>query len=344
MSETGLQGLSCPRCGGMVAIPEGQAMVICPFCEQRSVVSGERGVRRYQTPLRTTREQVMKAFQAFLSSNMAISRDAPAKAELREVLLVHLPFWSAWGRGVAWAFGQERVGSGDNVRYEPRERRAVTDLTWNGVACDVGEFGVRRIALEGRPLEPFNSESLHRSGMVFEPVGSEVEALETARQAFDQAVSEKVTLSRTSQLFSRLLNPRLGIVYYPVWVVRYLYRGRSFQVVVDGFDGAVLYGKAPGNVLYRAAMLVGGMALGAMLAIDVPAGIIAAAEDGDILGVAAIAFAAGIALMIAGWRKFRYGEHYEFHRYKDKAKSLFGSGMDLLDVKDIVKEAGRFLP
>ena len=98
-------------------------MVICPFCEQRSVVSGERGVRRYQIPLRATREQVLKAFQAFLSSNMAISRDAPAKAELREVLLVHLPFWSAWGRGVAWAFGQERVGSGDNTRYEPRERR-----------------------------------------------------------------------------------------------------------------------------------------------------------------------------------------------------------------------------
>jgi uncharacterized Zn finger protein (UPF0148 family) len=80
MSETGLQGLSCPRCGGMVAIPEGQAVVICPFCEQRSVVSGERGVRRYQIPLRATREQVLKAFQAFLSSNMAISRDAPAKA------------------------------------------------------------------------------------------------------------------------------------------------------------------------------------------------------------------------------------------------------------------------
>ena len=211
------------------------------------------------------------------------------------------------------------------------------------MACDVGEFGVRRIALEGRPLEPFNSENLHRSGMVFEPVGSEVEALETARQAFDQEVSEKVKLSRTSQLFTRLLSTRLGIVYYPVWVVRYLYRGRSFQVVVDGFDGAVLYGKAPGNVLYRAAMLVGGMALGAVLAIDVPAAIIAAAEDGDILAVALASFAAGAGLMIAGWRKFRYGEHYEFHRYKEKAKSIFNTGMDLLDVKDIVKEAGRFI-
>ncbi len=341
MSEKGLQGLSCPRCGGMVPIPEGQAIVICPFCEQRSVVSGERGVRRYQVPQRAGREQALKAFKGFLTSSLEIGRDAARRAEVTDVLLVHLPFWSAWGRGVAWAFGQQQVGSGEHRRYEPRERRAVTELSWNAAACDVGEFGVRRVSLEGRPLEPFNSEGLHRSGMVFEPVGSEQTALETARLAFEREVSEKVKLSRTAQLFTRLLGARLGIVYYPAWVVRYLYRGRSFQVVVDGFDGAVLYGKAPGNVLYRAAVLVGGMALGALLAIDVPAAILSASEKGDILGVAAVAFAAGLGLMYAGWRKFRYGEHYEFHRYKEKAESVFSSGMDMLDVQDILREVGR---
>jgi hypothetical protein len=341
MSENALKGLTCPRCGGVVAIPEGQALVICPFCEQRSVVSGERGVRRYQVPQRANREQAVEAYQRFLRSSVAIARDVSSKAELSETLLVHLPFWSAWGRGVAWAFGQERVGSGDNERYEPREKRAVTELSWNGVACDVGEFGVRRISLEGRPLEPFNSEQLHRSGMVFEPVGSEEEALETARHAFEQEVGGKVKMDRTAQLFTRLLSPRLGVVYYPVWVMRYLYRGRSFQVVVDGFDGAPLYGKAPGNVLYRAAMLVGGMAVGAALAIDVPALIFSASDNKDLVAAAFIAFAAGAGLMFAGWRKYRYGEHYEYHRFKDKAESAFSSGMNMLDVQDVIREVGR---
>ena len=55
--------------------------------------------------------------------------------------------------------------------------------------------------------------------------------------------------------------------------MRYLYRGRSFQVVVDGFDGAVLYGKAPGQrALPRGERWWSGMALGASLAIDVPGG------------------------------------------------------------------------
>ncbi len=341
MSAKALQGLTCPRCGGVVAIPEGQVIVVCPYCEQRSVVSGERGVRRYQVPLRVSRDQAVKAYRRFISGNLAIARDAAGKSELSETLLVHLPFWSAWGRGVAWGFGQQEVGSGDNKHYEPRERRVVSDLSWNGVACDVGEFGVRRIELEGRPLEPFNSEALHRSGMVFEPVGSEEEALEEARQAFQQVVKEKVKLDRTAQLFTRVLERRMGVVYYPVWVMRYLYRGRSFQVIVDGFDGEVLYGKAPGNVLYRAAMLVGGMALGAVLAVDVPALIISSANDKDLLIVLLACIAGGIGLMMAGWRRFRYGEHYEYHRYKEKADGGLSRALNLTDVQDIVREVGK---
>ena len=59
------------------------------------------------------------------------------------------------------------------------------------------------------------------------------------------------------------------------------------------------------------------------------------------IGVVLVAVAAGIGLMIAGWRKFRYGEHYEYHRYKEKMESIFDLGMDLLDVQDIVREVGR---
>ena len=316
MSDNALNGLTCPRCGGTITVPEGLNLVICPFCEQRSAVSGERGVRRYQVPQRISYEQAQRVLTTFLSSDMSIAPSARSAAKLSETFLVHLPFWTAWGQGVAWAFGQQRVGSGDNERYEPREKSTAREMSWNGVACDVGEFGVRRISLENRPLEPFNSDALHRSGMVFEPVGSEKAALEAARQSFEASVAKDVRLSRTSQLFTRLLGAHLGVVYYPVWVLRYLFQGRSFQVVVDGFSGEVLYGKAPGNVLYRALTLVGGMALGAFLAVDVSTLILSAAED-ETLAFALGSLAVGLGIMYAAFRKFRYGEHHEYHRYKE---------------------------
>lgn len=320
-SPDALQGLSCPRCGGMVPIPEGQAIVACPFCELRSLVSGERGQRRYQVPTRITREQAAGAYEKFLRSSLAIAGSAAREAKISEVTLVHLPFWAAWGRVLGWAFGEKEVGSGDSRRLEPREMRIMEEMSWNGAACDVGEFGVTAISLQGRSLEPFNADALHRSGMVFEPVGAADDAWRSANAEFERRVDQKAGLNRVAQRFMRVLKPRLGVVYYPLWVLRYLYRGRSFQVVVDGFSGEVLYGKAPGNVLYRAAALVGGMAAGAFTAIDIPGFMLAnsSGEDNG-LGIVAIAFVVGMGIMYWAWHTFRHAEHYEYRRYNPPAE------------------------
>ena len=345
MSSQSVHGLSCPRCGGMVAIPEGQALVICPYCGQRSVVSAQEGsslgVRRYQVPQRVGRDQAVAEFQRFLSGKVQIARDAAQQARLTEVFLVHLPFWSVWARGAAWAFGQQRVGSGDKQRYEPREKKVVRELSWNAPACEVGEFGVKRVSLKGCPLEPFDAAGLHRTGMVFEPVGSEQNALKAAEDQFSKQIRSSAELSRTGQLFIRLINTRLGLVYFPLWVVRYTYRGRSFQIVVDGFNGDVLYGKAPGSVGYRAAVLVGGMAAGAFLAIDIPSAILlsSSSDDEGPFIFALAAFAAGAALMVSAYRTFRHGEHYEYHRYKTASEDAgFSGSLTSKNISQIVDE------
>lgn len=337
-----LHGLNCPRCGGMVTIPEGQAVVVCPYCDLRSVVRGERGVRRYQVPARIGREQALEAFKRFLSSSLAISRDVAREAELTEVLSVHLPFWAVWGHVLGWTFGRRQVGSGDKRHYEPREVRFAEDLTWNMAACDVGEFGVGRISLEGRPLEPFNPDALHQSGMVFEPVGSLQEVQEAARGEFERKVRSNTGLSEVSQSFVRVVRSRMGLVYYPLWVVRYRFRGRAFQVAIDGFSGEVLYGKAPGNTLYRAVVLVGGMAAGAFAGITLPGLILSASNsDGDgQLAFILLLFLAGMGLMFGAYRRFRYGEHYEYRRYKTVDESPFALGglaNSLSQVKDIYR-------
>jgi hypothetical protein len=386
MTIDAVRGLNCPRCGGIVPIPEGQVIVACPYCEQRSVVAASAvknaedsagtsggvaaggsdtaggsaitnrgtstslGVRRYQAPLQIAREQAVEALHGFLSGKVQVARDASRVAQLQEAFLVHLPFWAVWGRGVAYAFGQVKVGSGDHSRWEPREKKFVRDLTWNTPACEVGEFGVRQIPLEGCPLQPFKPDILHRSGMVFEPVGAEEAALESARQDFNQRIRDEVKMGRTGQVFTRLVRARLGLVYYPLWVLRYLYRGRAFQVVVDGVNGQVLYGKAPGSVAYRAAVLVGGMAAGAVITLDVPALILSGSNsshsnDNPFI-FALLVFVVGIGILIAAYRTFRYAEQYEYHRF---GKTKGGGGLlpvnlpgNLREVGDVISALEKF--
>ena len=324
-----IKGLGCPRCGGMVPIPDGQAIVHCPYCDLRSIVRGELGVRRYQVPARASREQALQALSKFLE-NFAIARDARSRSKLGEVFLVYLPFWALWSRALCWAFGQKEVGSGEHKHYEAREVKIVQELVWTGAACDVGEFGVQQIQLTNQPMEPFNGDALHALGMVFEPVGSISDAHQAAEKNFEQKVSEAANLDRVGQLFVRFINNRFGFVYYPLWVIRYLYRERAFQVVVDGFSGKVLYGKAPGNVLYRAAVLVGGMALGAFLAVDVPAFLLMGSSNSSSndnpLGFILVLFALGLGMMALAYRTFRFGEQYEFGGAKFDLKQFTSGG------------------
>jgi hypothetical protein len=342
--KTALKGLSCPRCGGMVPIPEGQAIVICPFCEMRSVIRGENGIRRYQVPNQVDRPGAEAAFKKFLGNNMAIAGSVQREAKLTEVLLMHLPFWVTWGRALGWVLGRKKVGSGEHRHYEPREVKVTQEMTWNTAACEVGEFGVNQISLEKRPLEPFDADQLHHSGMVFEPTGSAIDALQQARGQFEKDVNQKADIDQVSQSFVRIVQQRQGLVYYPLWVLRYEYRGRTFQVVVDGFSGKVLYGKAPGNLYFRAASLVGGMALGAFLSIDV-AYLVVSGGDDDSFGFALAVFVVGLASMFFSYRRYRYGEHYEFRQSYAKMGSSGDAGAfgalkqagDLLDKLEVFR-------
>ena len=95
-----LHGLSCPNCGGMVPIPEGQAIVHCPYCEQRSFVRGERGLRRYQVAQRVDQDNAFSGLQAFLKGHRAIAGDVAKKAKLTEIFVAFLPFWAVWAKAL----------------------------------------------------------------------------------------------------------------------------------------------------------------------------------------------------------------------------------------------------
>ncbi len=339
-----LHGLSCPNCGGMVPIPEGQIIVRCPYCELRSFVRGERGLLRYQVPRQIERQAALDGLRKFLSGNMAIAPAAARQAQVSEAFLVYLPFWTIWARVGAWVFGEKQVGSGDHKRYEPREMRVVQDMTWNGAACDVGEFGVAQVSIAEQALQPFDPDTLHNQGMVFEPVGSSSDAREAAEAQFEKQVAQKAGLDRVAQAFIRSVRRRFGLVYHPLWVLRYLFRGRTFQVVVDGYGGQVLYGKAPGNTLYRAAVLVAGMAVGAFLAVDVPAFLLYSSNDSDLGWVALALLAIGAGMMFTAYRTFRHGEQYEYRRGGPGLMEQIGSSpiVGSLSAKEVEKWINQF--
>jgi hypothetical protein len=320
------QGLICPGCSGVVPVAEGFRIVECPYCHRHSLVQGDRGIRRWQVARRIERAQAETSVRAFFSG-IRKARDLKRTAVINEIFLVYLPFWRVEATVAGWLFGRVRK---DKDETKPDEHYVFESMHWNDAAVDVTEFGVHRVVISRDDLKPFDSQALHAEAMVFEPTESRTEAFEEAREYFIYRSHQDANQTSTFYENIQLLRPEFGLLYYPVWLARYSYRNRTYQVVIDAVSGKTMYGKAPGETLYRAAALVAGLAAGNMILVNgtILAGLLASGDDegGSIIFLPIIL---GIALIFFGYRQFRYGEEVE-DKPKEFQKAATASGPGLL--------------
>ncbi|RIK14511.1 MAG: hypothetical protein DCC51_15760 [Anaerolineae bacterium] len=336
----------CPNCAGVVPVAEGVRIVQCPYCSLYSLVQGERGIRRWQVARRIDRAAAEKSMRGFLSG-MRKARDLSRAAKVEEIILVYLPFWRVEATVAGWLFGRVRK---DKDETRPDEHYVFESMNWNDAAVDVTEFGVHRIVVSRDDLLPFDSQALHAEAMVFEPSESRTDALEEARGHFLYRSRAQANQTKTHYENIQLLRPEFSLVYFPVWLIRYSYRNRVYQVVVDAIHGKVMYGKAPGSVLFRAAALVAGLAIGNLILINgtILTGL-AMSDSDDGIGAVIVPIIIGAVLILYGYRQFRYGEEVEdkpkeFQKAATGSnKGMFGGMLSSLDELPKIMETGMSL-
>lgn len=180
-------------------------------------------------------------------------------------------------------------------------------------ACDISELGVRQVNLAGDQLLPVNFEQLQTEGMLFNIVSSQEDITQSAKEDFIQNAKDSAKVDEITFEHHDLVRPGVNIVYYPLWVVRYEFQARTYQVVVGGDNGSICYGKAPGNNVYRAVMGVLGTAFGMFLATLF--GIFGLIQGKNSFKVAIVIYiiclVIGIGAMRWAYKKFRYGGEVE---------------------------------
>lgn len=131
-------------------------------------------------------------------------------------------------------------------------------------------------------------------------------------------VEAALTASSSKQTYQRVVNMQVCLLYYPVWVIRYLVFGKAYQVVIAGSDGTVLYGMAPGSAIYRASALILGMGLGSILTVALPALLYRFVTHASLL-LLLLLLLLGIGLMLLGAYIFQEGTEYEVRKQHPRA-------------------------
>ncbi len=323
-----LTGLTCASCGGTVDVEEGRTNVVCRYCETPQAVIGDRGIARVMVLNRLERSQASDVVRRWLTTGIRKEPALKREAAVQEAFLAWFPFVRARLDAIGWVLGirQRKVKRGkrwETVK-EPVENVIERSVDFTMPAADVAEFGVHRVNLSGDEILPLDDEVLRSRGMVFRPSRSLEEIGDRLRERALADAERSNSLDRVTFSWLTSVRRRITLVYYPLWVIRYGFRGRTYQVLIDAEDGNLAYGKAPGNHLWRAFCIVGSCAGAAFLGTTVlqHADVILRSDDG-LQGLAVIGLVLA-GLVYWGYRQFRHGGVVEEGTGLDTGKEQTG--------------------
>ena len=308
-----VRGITCPACAGELDLTEGVETFNCKYCGSLLTTEGDKGTLKYYVPRTISREEAINRTYRWLDKGLSKARGLEKKSKVEDVFLTYIPYWRIKAVVVGWIFGQEartrRVGNTTQTYYVDVEKKIQMPFDQTFAACDISELGVQQVNLSGNELIPVEFEQLQKDGMTFNIISSKKEISETARNQFVLKAKSANRVAYTNFEYLEMVREYISIVYYPLWVIRYNFQNRIYQVVVDGEDGSICYGKAPGNNLFRAIVGIFGISLGMYFATFFAA---FALGDGDAsFGAYILVLIIGIVLISWGYKKFRYGSEIE---------------------------------
>ena len=255
------------------------------------------------------------------------ARDLKRVGKISEVYPIYLPFWRATTRVAGWICGYEirrHTDSKGRVHEQkvPKEVMILNDYRFSEIAADPGDLGIRS-------LKNFSGEtSFADFDMIptFEATTSRDDAVSHARAEALSRARSSARIPRVTMERLHILPRRLSMVYYPVWVVRYDYRDRTYLTTVDGVTGHMLSGRAPGDPLFQSLAITAGSSVGGLLAAG---GILLSDVAAELM---IVGLAAGAIVLYLTYRFFRHGSEIVEGDFRHKPASVSQTVRELQDV------------
>jgi len=326
--------LTCKECGGAIRLTEGARIAQCPSCATSFLVTTPVGAQRYYIPpTLTVKQTALMAAGAALEGKKITHR-------LLDAQLVFAPLWDLRGEVEGWISWKRPIRQVviDDVVSSPIHgtesvvvKRVLEEggerykrmVSWTGrhilPGIKVGEFGLYEVRDEQFPLlRPYDEGEMHRYGTVFTPQDpSPGDALEHARQYYREFVLSPY--SQAEEVHHRLTVTRQGpplLIYYPLWVVRYLSGRRLYRLTLDASTGNVVFLDEPRKkARLNLVLALLGLMLLAFVATTPLSALLALRSPGQISEVLALLilpmFGAGVLLML-------FLENLLWERYADR--------------------------
>ncbi len=237
--------IKCSHCGGPISFQPGEILATCRYCGFTVVIeTGQTFTFEHSLLLnRFDQVQVEAPARDWMKEGFLKPSDLAKKAKLVEKELIYLPFWVV-------SVEARSSYKGIFERITPavtKEGSIEKDYDWLVLARKATDFPTRdyEVPLEGKI--PFDFRRIEGFAKV---LNSEIDKNEAEEQAKEEIEGNHKFLAQ--QDVDKIIEFKTEIkivetvyLHAPLWFIKYEYKGKDYQLVVDGATGVTIKGDIP---------------------------------------------------------------------------------------------------
>jgi len=265
-----LAQINCPNCDGRIEIPKQSSTVVCEYCNTTvNVKSGEILKENYFMHLQYDLDQATEKLYSWGMKQLG----APKNLNQSKVVESKLVFWPFWVVEVEAKATYTGVQKKPDFKGSDNQR----SLQWNKIS-ETGKLDLEQdIFIPANPDTPkslreyiiptkrkefFDKDQILEVRGTTKPVQMEQKvALQKAKKMMSNVLREEALkeVDSISRMDEELKTPAVFLVSIPIWHIKYCYKIRNYDALVDGASGRLVHLEFPRKMAFRAMTLLSGL-------------------------------------------------------------------------------------
>jgi hypothetical protein len=237
--------ICCSHCGAPVEFKPGEIIATCKYCGFTTVIQTGQAFNFEHSLILNNYDtaKMDNCIRSWMSSGFMKPGDLAKKSKIVESLLVYLPFWVVSTTAVT-------TYKGIFERISPpvtKDGQLEKEYNWLVLARKATVFPTREYNVPIAGKIPYDFHKIEGFAKVLNSEVTKDEALEIAKQQIEHhnRFLLQQDIDRVIELSTVLELKQMLYLHAPAWFIKYEYKGKLYQLIIEGSSGGVLKGDIP---------------------------------------------------------------------------------------------------
>jgi len=240
-----VQEIRCSHCGAPISFKPGEILATCRYCGYTVVIETGKAFTFEHSMLlnKYDQETIEEPIKNWMRMGFLKPSDLARKSKILEKRLVYLPFWIVTAEA-------ETVYKGIFERITPpvvKEGQIKKKYNWVVLARKAAIFPTREydVPLEGKV--PYDFRKIEGFAQTLNSEMSKEEAVELAKQQIIEhhRYLAQQDVDRIIDMKNKIKTEQAVYLHAPIWFIKYEYKGKTYQLWIDGATGTTIKGDIP---------------------------------------------------------------------------------------------------